>query len=262
MLFYLYLFIFGVSIGSFLNVVIDRLPFGKPLTGRSVCDHCGRKLSFVDLVPILSFCYLKGKSRCCRKPLSFFYPLVELVSGLSLPAVFFFFKTAPLIDRLALTFIVFTLIVIFFTDAKYMIIPDELQVFLLFVSFLYLLDCQKNLIFCSFETFWLSLFKGLLVSLPVASIFYLTQGKGIGFADVKLALNIGFLFGLKKGFLVLYLAFMLGGVVAVFLLLARKKGLKSKVPFGPFLVVSMLFFLFFQDQAIDILLKFFFFLTP
>ncbi len=262
MFFYLYLFIIGAAIGSFLNVVIDRLPFGKPLTGRSVCDHCGRKLSFVDLVPIFSFFYLKGKSRCCKKPLSFFYPLVEIVSAVSLPVIFFYFRNEPLIDRIVLSLVVFTLIAIFFTDAKYMIIPDELQVVLFFASFLYLLDCQKNLFFCSLETFGLSLFKGFFVALPVASIFYLTQGKGIGFADVKLAVNIGFLFGLKKGFLVLYLAFMLGGFIAVLLLLTRKKGLKSKIPFGPFLVISMLFFLFFQDQAVDLLLRFFLLLSP
>ncbi len=262
MIFYLYLFILGAAIGSFLNVVIDRLPFGKPLTGRSVCDYCGKKLSYTELIPIFSFFYLKGKTACCKKPLSPYYPLVELTSAFSLPFVFWYFSDSIFWKKILVSLIVFSLIVIFFTDVKYMIIPDEVQIFLLFISYLYIFSCTGNLFFCGAKLFVLGVFKGLILALPIASIFYLTRGKGIGFADVKLAFNIGFLFGLKKGFLILYLAFMLGGVVAVLLLLARKKGLKSKIPFGPFLVISMLFFLFLQDKAVDLLLKFFLLISP
>jgi len=262
MLFYVYLFVLGAVIGSFLNVVIDRLPFGRPLTGRSVCDYCGRKLSIFELIPIFSYFYLGGKTSCCRKPLPFYYPLIEFISGVSFPFVFWFFSKEPLFARLILIGIVLVLISIFFTDVKYTIIPDELQIVLFFLSFLYLFVCHQNFIVCFVKIFLMGVLKGFLVAFPVASIFYLTRGKGIGFADVKLAFNIGFLFGLKKGLLVLYLSFMIGGIVAIFLLLLGKKGLKSKIPFGPFLVISILFFLFLQERAVDLLLRFFLIFSP
>lgn len=260
MLFYLYLFVIGSAIGSFLNVAIDRLPFGKPLTGRSVCDHCGRKLSAKELIPIFSYFLLRGKAGCCKKPISFYYPLVEFISAISLPFVFWYFSDLALMEKILLSLIVFSAIVIFFTDIKYMLIPDEVQIFLLIVSYLYLLKCSDNVFLCGSKLFLSSLAQGFLVSLPIASIFYLTQGKGIGFADVKLALNIGFLFGWKVGFLVLYLAFMIGGFVAILLLLGRKKGLKSKIPFGPFLVISMLLALFIPNKITEILKALFLFI--
>ena len=77
------LFIFGLAIGSFLNVAIDRIPQGKSvIKGRSYCDSCRKTLSWKDLVPVLSFIYLKGKCRYCRHPLSFFYPFIEILTGI------------------------------------------------------------------------------------------------------------------------------------------------------------------------------------
>ena len=257
MMFYLYLFLIGISVGSFINVVIDRLPFGKPLTGRSVCDYCNRRLSWKEIIPIVSFIFLKGKSFCCRKSISFYYPLVELISGLVLPFIFYFYQGELIWRNLILSLIVYTLIAIFFTDVKYMIIPDELQVILLIFSFFYILNLSfsGNFLVYGVRLFFLSIFKGLIVALPIASIFYITKGKGIGFADVKLAFNIGFLFGVKRGFLSLYIAFLLGGIVAFVLLFAKKKKLKSKIPFGPFLVISILLFLFFPKQILFLIRK-------
>lgn len=257
MLFYIYLFILGSAIGSFLNVVIDRLPQGKSLTGRSVCDYCGRKLGIKELIPIYSYFFLKGKTACCNKPISFYYPLVEFISAVSLPLTFWYFSHLGLIKKIFLSLIVFSAIVIFFSDLKYMVIPDEVQVFLLIVSYFYNFNCSGNFLLCGSKLFISSLFKGVLVALPIASIFYITQGRGIGFADVKLALNIGFLYGLKIGLLVLYLAFMLGGFVAILLVLSKKKRLKSKVPFGPFLVISMVLFLVIPHKITEVLKLFF-----
>ncbi len=250
-------FILGISVGSFLNVLIDRLAYGQSILGRSYCDKCKRKLSWQDLFPLFSFLFLQGKCRYCRKKISFYYPLVELITG-----IFFVFVSSlglGLLKTFLLLGIVSLFIVIFFTDLKYMLIPDEIQVLLLIFSFFYRLECSS---FCLFEfgkTLFASFFGGIIVSLPLVFLFFLTREKGIGFGDVKLGFNIGFLFGIKAGFFVLYISFLIGGAVSVLLLLLKRKRLKSKVPFGPFLVFSSLVFIFFP-QDLYFLLKIFFIL--
>ncbi len=246
----IFIFALGSAIGSFLNVVIDRLPYGRTLSGRSVCDHCGKTLSWKDLVPIFSYFWLKGKCRYCGGRLSFYYPLVELITAVTFTFVFFYFSNLSIIKRVLLLGVVSVLIAIFFTDLKYMLIPDELQLVLLFFSYLYLFNCSGNCFVHSLKLLFVSLIYGVLVSLPIASIFYITKGKGMGFADVKLSINIGFLLGLKRGFLALYTAFLIGGVFAFVLLVLGKRGLKSKIPFGPFLVVSMFLLLLFPEEVL------------
>ena len=79
----LFVFVIGIAIGSFLNVLIDRLPKGEAITGRSHCDYCRKKILWYDLIPVFSFLILHGKTRCCNKKLSIQYPIVEMVTGVS-----------------------------------------------------------------------------------------------------------------------------------------------------------------------------------
>ncbi|MEK9169914.1 MAG: prepilin peptidase, partial [Patescibacteria group bacterium] len=94
------IFIFGASIGSFLNVLIDRLPKDEGINGRSHCDFCGKKIAWYDMFPVLSFFILGGRTRCCHKKLSFQYPVIELITGVIFVMVF---KDSPYMDSLTRT---------------------------------------------------------------------------------------------------------------------------------------------------------------
>ena len=130
------IFILGLTVGSFLNVLIDRLPNDKSILGRSYCDHCKKTLSWKDLIPVLSFVYLRGKCRYCHAPLSYQYPIVELLTGLLFIATYQF---ATLNFQLIYyLLIVSSLIVVFFADLKYGIIPDKILLPAIVVSLVYL----------------------------------------------------------------------------------------------------------------------------
>lgn len=288
-MFYFFLFILGASVGSFLNVLIDRLPLEKSISGRSYCDHCQHKLSWYDLIPIVSFILLKGRCRYCGKKISFYYPLVEFLTGFS-----FVFITKfqipnsppntgpPLADKFQTIFnfqfsnswslfgywllmigylgIISCLIVIFFSDLKYQIIPDWIQLFFFIFALIYRITMsQITPARCNLACYIAPLFPyfvgGFLISLPVLFLHLATFGRGMGFGDVKLAFNIGFLLGIKAGFLALYFGFVLGGVVGLILLLLKKKKLKSKIAFGPFLVVGIIIMLFWSKEVFEIINK-------
>jgi len=259
----LFIFLFGVSIGSFLNVLIDRLPQERKITGRSVCDYCQHQLSWYDLIPILSFFLLKGHCRYCRKKISFQYPLVEILTGLMFIFVFLtYVKNIQEISRwqnwlviLSLWGIVSCFIVIFFSDAKYHLISDYILWALFGFSLLYHLigiwvnHYQPLQFLTSF------IFLGLIIAFPIWLIYFLSKEKAMGLGDVYLAAILGFLLGWQKGFLALYFAFVLGGITGLFLILFGRKKLKSKIAFGPFLVIGAFLMLFFGEGILRAVLK-------
>ena len=122
-------------------------------------------------------------------------------------------------------------------------IPDELQSDLILVTLILFILTKITVIGLISH-----MIAAVVVMLPILFLFLITKEKGMGFGDVKLGVNIGFLLGFKAGLLSLYFAFVIGAIVSVFLLIARKKGLKSKVPFGPFLIIGILIMIFFPTQ--------------
>jgi len=250
-------FAFGLCVGSFLNVLIDRLPRGEQIIkGRSYCDHCRKSLSFFDLIPLLSFLLLKGRCRYCGKKISFYYPLVELITAISFILVFYYFKTQLLIT-IYLLLITSCLIVIFFADLKYGIIPDEMiitgivaTVLHIFISsYLHILSCQL------FHCFVVSLLPGLLTAFFFLVLLLITYGRGMGLGDVKLSFLMGFLLGWPKIAVAIYLAFLTGALVGVILILIGKKKFGQIIPFGPFLVVGTFIAMFWGEKIIQVWLK-------
>lgn len=250
----LYIFITGLAVGSFLNVLIDRLPQEKSIVGRSHCDHCHKKLRWYDLIPVISYIMLRGRCRYCKMKLSVQYPLIEIVTGVS----FAFVWSTSMIDvfgivpRIFLLSITASLIVIFVADLKYQIIPDSIQV-ILFLSIL---------LFFVFEgltplLFFNHVVSAIAVMLPIFLIFIITKGRGIGFGDVKLAFSIGFLMGWKGGLMALYIGFILGALVGIALLIGKRKGLKSKIAFGPFLVIGTAITFLWQDYFFGLLARYY-----
>lgn len=255
---YLFLFIFGTAIGSFLNVVIDRLSNEESVMGRSHCDYCKHKLGPLDLIPIISFFLLNRKCRYCQKKLSWYYSIVEFITGVMFIIIWIYLPQSLLgegLRRLPSTIylvkfiylgIISGLIVVFFSDLKYHIIPDQVQIFL-FAASLFLLPLYGPIL----NVFIERVIAALLVMAPIYFLYLVTKGRGMGFGDVKLAFIIGFMFGIKAGLLILYFAFILGAIIGIILMLLQKRGLKSKIAFGPFLVIGILIMLFWRDVIFE-----------
>ncbi len=252
-----YLFTVGIFLGSFFNVVADRLPRGKTLNGRSKCDSCHHTLSWYDLIPLISYTLLSGKCRYCRASLSIQYPLSELATGVlfvltwQLSTLWYRDFYLHLI-HLAITSVI---IIMVLSDLRYHILPDQLQIALIVFGTLRNImmwqiagggDSWSALTFMG-----QALFNGAITTLPLLAIYLLTKGRGMGFGDVKLSFSFGYILGLWEGLGGLYIGFVVGGIIGGLLLLFKLKSLKSKVAFGPFLLLGFYSMLFWQYEIMS-----------
>ncbi len=250
---YILLAFLGLFFGSFLNVLADRLSMGRTLFGRSKCDACHREILWYDLFPIISYVLLKAKCRHCKASLSIQYPLSELFT--SAMFVLTYYLSVHHYNQDVLHFvhlvIVAILVVMFLSDMRYQIIPDEMQVALLVAALvrIYFLVIP-GFEFVEVRTYLLG---AAAVVAPLLLVFVLTKGRGMGFGDVKYAVSMGLLLGLWNGIIALYLAFILGGLVGGAILLARKGTMKSKIAFGPFLFAGTYAMLFYDVQIVSLL---------
>ena len=188
----LFIFILGLAVGSFLNVVIDRLPNNRSIMGRSHCDYCKKTLKPSNLIPVISYLLQRGRCESCSKKLSLQYPIVEMATGLLFIFTWLqFINLGTEITILYLT-IVSIFVAMFVTDLKYQIIPDELQLLLFFVSLWLLSLLHRPDLLGYIERFTFA----FVAMLPLLFLFLATRGKGMGFADVKLTFILGTLFGL------------------------------------------------------------------
>lgn len=223
----------GLVVGSFLNVLIERLPRGQNVIwGRSHCDWCKKPLVWYELIPLVSFLLQGGRCRRCRRRLSWQYPLVESVTALGFAVIFYFYAPTPWL-MLAYLFIFSALFVIFVADLKYQIIPD----IMIGVG---ILGALVRLFFLFKSPFLIANFltTALIFSGFFLSLWLLTRGRGIGLGDVKLAFLLGLILGYPLFLIAGYAAFLTGAGVGVILILLGKKSLKSRVAFGPFLIVG------------------------
>lgn len=252
---YIYVFIVGACVGSFLNVLIDRLPRNESIVKtRSHCDHCRRKLAWIDLIPVFSYLLLNGKCRHCRSSISIQYPLIELLTGsVFIITSFYFFDQGfkvhdsiftGAISLIYLLFIVSSLVVIFFTDLKYGIIPDKIVYSGVFASFLYFI-LNANFLVLS------NLLSAIFAFAFFFLVYIITHKKGMGFGDVKLVFLLGLFLGFPKIIVALYVAFLAGAAIAIVLIITkRKKFFRDTIPFGPFLVLGTITALFLGDLII------------
>ena len=236
--------ILGLSVGSFLNVLIDRLPQEKSILGRSQCDFCHKQLKWFDLIPIFSFLFLGGKCRDCHKDLSWQYPVVETITGLSFLLIFNL--QLSIFNSLLLTGISSCLIIIFFSDWKYHLISDYILLALFIFSFLTKINMMTNL----YEL----VTSGLIVSAPIFLIYFLSRERAMGQGDVYLSAIIGFLLGWKAGFIALYIAFVTGAIFGVLMILFHKKKFKSKVAFGPFIIIRTITMIVWGERILQIIM--------
>ncbi len=250
------IFYFGAIVGSFLNVVILRLPEGKKLTGRSACVACGHTLGVLELFPLFSFLGLLGKCRHCRKRISPRYFIIELCTGLLFVGMWFVFSPTNLFELMLYVrnyFIIAVLLSVFVIDLEHFIILDVIVFPALGVvlAFNFALSLFSGSPMWSSGNFLVSGLIGLILgALPFWLVWYLSKGRWMGFGDVKLGLFLGLVLGWPQIFVGYFIAVILGGVISVFLLLLTKKTLKSQVPFGTFLSIGALAALFYGPQML------------
>lgn len=255
--FSIWTFLFGLVIGSFLNVCIYRLPRGQSIvTPRSYCPECGRFIHWYDNVPVFSYLLLGGRCRNCKKSIPFRYPFVELITGLFSFFVYLKFG-AHLSYFFYFIFLAAPLIALTFIDLDHQIIPDVISLSGIITGIIANLFISPEPIIPTL----LQSLTGILAgggSLFLISWIYekLRHQEGIGGGDVKLAAMLGAFFGWKGVFLILLLSSFLGSVIGIFLVLFYRKGLQLAIPYGPFLATGALLYLFFGQEIVQWYLSF------
>lgn len=255
----LFVLILGLVTGSFLGALTYRFPKGISIKkGRSFCPNCKTAIKWFDNIPLFSYLCLGGKCRNCHKNISLRYPVIEAVSGFLFVFVYTYACRIGAFSELSCLYqanfgllyfpfiiLIFSfLLAIFVIDLEHQIIPDRLIYFLLlFISF-------ALLMFPGTVPFQ-HLASGFGASLFLLIIFLVTREKGMGLGDVKFALFAGTFLGWPQTIVWLFLSFLIGAVVGVFLILIKKASFGKHIPFGPFLVVSFFIATFFGSQIIS-----------
>ncbi len=246
-LIYIFAFIFGTIVGSFLNVVVYRLPrkgsILKPAF--SYCPNCGKTIKWYDNIPVISYIFLKGKCRYCKSKISIRYPFVELLTGIL--SVLAMWKTGLSIDYFFIFSFLAILVAIIFIDIDFRIIPDELNLIGFITGIIYVYF-RKDF---SLIDALLGAFVGAGFLWVIAYIYEKTRGiEGLGFGDVKMMAFLGTFLGWFGSLFTIFFASLIGaivGITAAYVLKAKDKG-KFEIPFGPFLALGAIVYIFFGEN--------------
>ncbi len=238
---------FGAIVGSFLNVVILRLPQegGSIVFPASHCPICKTPLNWYENIPIISYIFLRGKCNHCKTSISLQYPVVELLMALLSGAVFYKFGLS--ITACGYFLFCAALVVIIWVDIHHQIIPDIISLPGIVVGFFFS--------FVNSQLTWQSSLIGLLVGggilYSIALLYFiLRKQEGMGGGDIKLLAMIGAFLGWQSLLFVIFFSSLTGTIVGITAMAKQKKGGATRIPFGPFLSVAALFFLFFNAQIL------------
>lgn len=255
----IFIFILGLCCGSFVNMLVYRVAVNYKLKNpplprlrkgekRSFCDYCGRQLSWYENIPVVSWILQKGKTRCCGKKLPVLYSIVETATGLLFliyESRFMIYESNIFIYLVGLVVIVFLVFSGVF-DLKYMILPD-------FSTGILIISALFWLIVGAIHESPLHLLSAVGSFLFLYFLYLVTKKKGMGFGDVKLAIFMGLFLGYPKIIVAFYMAFVVGAVLGLFLLIFNKKvNKKTPIPFGPFLILGTLVAWFWGEQIINL----------
>lgn len=248
--------IIGLLVGSFLNVVIHRIPkmmqresdnyvaheSGKPLphtdrynlmVPRSACPHCGHQIRAIENIPVLSYLFLRGKCIKCKTPISIRYPIVELFTGILSGFLVWHFGSG--IAGLATLLFAWLLIAMTFIDLDTQLLPDDLTLPLLWCGLL----VNLNATFVPLEEAVIGAAAGYLSLWSVYWLFKLATGKeGMGYGDFKLLAALGAWLGWKMLPVIILLSSLVGALVGISLIVFAKHGRNNPIPFGPYLAAA------------------------
>ena len=241
----IYMFVIGTIMGSFFNVIGHRLSKNESaIKPRSHCEFCGHILAWYELIPIISFLIQGGKCRKCRAKLSWWYPLIEIITGLFFMGCYLYYGFTY--DLLLALIISSVLIITCISDFNYLVILDEVLVVssLAALVVIFLKEGFNGLII-SLLSGLLMFFFMLMVKIVGDKAF---KRESLGGGDIKLSLFIGLVLGYKLSFINLVLASFLALPVAFYYLVKLKD---REVPFGPFLIISTFIIYIFSTQILD-----------
>jgi leader peptidase (prepilin peptidase)/N-methyltransferase len=237
---YIFLTFVGAAVGSFLNVLIFRIPEGQSIVlPSSHCPKCGHAIRVHDNIPIISYLILRGKCRDCHEKISLQYPIVEAITAVM--SLLLFLKFGLSFKYLFSFIFTCALIVITFIDLRHQIIPDVISLPGIPVFFLLA-------VFFMDVPIWEALL-GILIgggSLFAIAFLYeiITKREGMGGGDIKLLAMLGAFLGWKSLFFILFVSSLLGAVVGVSAMIIKGQDMKYAVPFGPFLSTAAVAYLF------------------
>jgi leader peptidase (prepilin peptidase)/N-methyltransferase len=242
----LFVFVFGMVVGSFLNVCICRMPKNESIISPpSHCPYCSYQIRWYDNIPLLSYLLLRGKCRGCSAHISLQYPLVELLNGIL--TLFLFLRFGPTLEFAALFLFCSALVVITFIDIEHQIIPDEISLPGIVVGFVLSFFLKGNT--------WLNSLLGILLgggSLLLVAYSYqrLTGKDGMGGGDIKLLAMMGAFLGWKAMPFIIFASSLFGSIIGVSIMLLQKKDSKLAIPFGPYLAFGALLYIFYGEPLI------------
>jgi leader peptidase (prepilin peptidase) / N-methyltransferase len=233
---------FGLVIGSFLNVVIARLPHGRSLWApRSSCPECGHQIAWYDNIPLLSFVALRGRCRACAARIPWRYPLVEAATA-ALFLIAWIIFAGDLAGFVIAAIFVAALVAITVIDLRHQIIPDAITLPGIVVGLAASIAAGR--------ISWLDAVLGVLVGGGVFVVIIVVSRGGMGGGDLKLGAMLGAFLGWQALLVALFVAVMLGGISAVALLVSGRLARKDAIPFGPFLALGGVVALFWGGQII------------
>lgn len=248
---YILTIIFGLCVGSFLNVVIYRVPNGMNIAKpASHCPKCNNPIKWYDNIPVLSYIFLGGKCRHCKTHISFRYTVVELLNALMwfLAAYFFWEKSIFFACTLMATLSV--LICIFFVDLEHMIIPDSFQLALLVCAIVMIFaEVNENNTFVS-KLIGFAVSGGLFLLIHYCAIRFFKK-EAIGGGDIKLFAVAGLLLGIQNVFLAIALAAVSACIVLLVVRVCKNFGKEQEYPFAPFICFGITICLFFGSDIIN-----------
>lgn len=244
MLLYIYIFLLGTVIGSFLNVLIYRLPRQESIiTPPSHCPECGEYLKVRDLIPIFSFLLSRGKCRYCAKAISWQYPVVELLTGFLF--ILLYFKYGFNTDSIFILFLIMVLVVCSFIDLKYKIIPNKITYPVFFVGLMYSFFFSNNSLLTTLYN----------IIIPAGFLFLLALiiKNSMGMGDIKYVAMIGSFLGWVNTMSGIFLGSIIGLIISLVLILFNVISRESKIPFAPFISLGIIIVLFCGEKLFHFL---------
>ena len=241
-LLYTYMFVLGIVLGSFYNVVGLRVPVKKSIVKpRSHCPNCGHELAWWELIPVFSYFFVKGRCYSCHVKISLIYPTFELATGILF--LFATYKVGFTPELIVSVTLISLLVIVFVADYHYMLIPNKILLFFMPILFI-------ERLFISEESY-VSMFLGLTIGFLIPYFIAVISKGGMGGGDIKLFAVLGFVLGWKQLLLAFFLSTLYGAIIGGFLLATKKKSRKEPIPFGPFIVLGTLTVYFYGTQILD-----------
>lgn len=229
------IFIFGLLIGSFLNVCIYRIPRNESISyPPSHCTSCGTRIKWYDLVPVISYIFLKGRCRNCKEKISIRYPVIELLGGIIFLLLYVKYGLSFELIKFAVMASILIVIALIDFDTEDVYLKTTLTGIISGLIFAILgnyLNVTGN--------FMNYIYGGAVSGGLIAIIILLTHGMGWG--DAEICTMCGLFLGFKMSLVMLFFAFVIGGVTGVFLILTHKKKRRDYIPFGPFIALAAVF---------------------